>query len=171
MLFVSQVMLILVDVQYLRNVVFCFEKGLNGQKHSSSDFKHPVEKSPPAKFLIPPNWGNFPPVINAIWKTLLLINISTYINLQFINLVRTRIANMMQTSRLHKFLSPWRHASLARFFRGWGRVKLFNPGAIRKWGWWWKRSFYGIPHILHMTAHTPLVWCTISVCNIFFFFF
>ena len=59
-------MLILVDVQYLRNVVFCFEKGLNGQKHSSSDFKHPVEKSPPAKFLIPPNWGNFPPVINAI---------------------------------------------------------------------------------------------------------
>ena len=38
----TQVMLILIliDVQYLHNVIFSFEKGLNGQNHSSSDSHH-----------------------------------------------------------------------------------------------------------------------------------
>ena len=37
--------LILIDVQYLQNVDFSFEKGLNGQNYSSSDSQHPIKKS------------------------------------------------------------------------------------------------------------------------------
>ena len=35
--------LILIDVQYLQNVVFNFEKGLNGQNYSSSDFHRHIK--------------------------------------------------------------------------------------------------------------------------------
>ena len=50
-----QVMLIVIsiNVQYLQNVVFSFEKGSSGQSHSLSGSHHPVEKSPPGKFPIP----------------------------------------------------------------------------------------------------------------------
>ena len=43
----GQVMLvlILIDVQYLQNVVFSFEKGWNDQNHSWSDSQHPIKKS------------------------------------------------------------------------------------------------------------------------------
>ena len=52
--------LILIDVQYSQNAVFTFGKDLNHQNHSSSGSHHQVEKSPPAKFLIPPpNVGEF----------------------------------------------------------------------------------------------------------------
>ena len=59
--------LILIDVQYLQNVVFSFEKYLNGQHLSLSDFHHPI--NPPAKFPIPSHWGRemFPLTLNAIW--------------------------------------------------------------------------------------------------------
>ena len=55
--------LILIDVQYLQKAVFCFEKGLNGQNHSSSGSHLLIKKSTPAKFLIPPP-------LKTIWKTL-----------------------------------------------------------------------------------------------------
>ena len=45
--------LILIDAQYLQNIVFSFEKGSNGQIDFSSGFHHPI-KNPPAKFPIPP---------------------------------------------------------------------------------------------------------------------
>ena len=46
------------DVQYLQNGVFSFEKGLNGQNHSSTDFHHPMKKSLSSpKFLNPPLGG------------------------------------------------------------------------------------------------------------------
>ena len=38
--------LILIDVQYLQNVVFSFEKVLNSHNHSSSDSHHPMKKYP-----------------------------------------------------------------------------------------------------------------------------
>ena len=41
---------ILIDVQYLQNVVFSFENSSNGQNHSSSDSNHRIEKFLPAKF-------------------------------------------------------------------------------------------------------------------------
>ena len=50
--------LILINVQYLHNVVFSFEKSLSGQNHSFSDSQHS-----PGKFPIP-----LP--LNTIWKTL-----------------------------------------------------------------------------------------------------
>ena len=61
--FYTQVMLILilVVVQSLQNVVFSFEKGLNGQNHSSSGFHHPIKKS---------TLNKIPSPLNAIWKTL-----------------------------------------------------------------------------------------------------
>ena len=37
---------ILINVQYLQNV-FYFEKGLNGQMHSSSDAHHLIKKPQP----------------------------------------------------------------------------------------------------------------------------
>ena len=46
--------LILIDVHYSQKDVFSFEKGLNGENHSSSGSHHPLKKIPPAKFLIPP---------------------------------------------------------------------------------------------------------------------
>ena len=50
---------ILINVQYLQNVAFFFEKGSNGQNYSSLDFHHPIKKSPSEKFPIslslPPN--------------------------------------------------------------------------------------------------------------------
>ena len=47
--------LILIDVQYLQNVIFSFEKDLNGQIHTSSDSHHWIS---PAKFPIPTHrWG------------------------------------------------------------------------------------------------------------------
>ena len=49
--------LILIDVQYLQNSVFSFEKGSNCQIHSSSGSYHLVKKiPPPAEFLIPPTF-------------------------------------------------------------------------------------------------------------------
>ena len=41
--------LILIDVQYLQKVVFCFEKGSNGQNHSSSASHHHIKKIPPLR--------------------------------------------------------------------------------------------------------------------------
>ena len=38
--------LTLINVQYLQNVVFSFEKGLSGQNHSLSDSHNPI-KNPP----------------------------------------------------------------------------------------------------------------------------
>ena len=47
---------ILINVQYLQIVVFSFEKGLNGPKHSSSDSHQPIKQYPPlTKFIIPPS--------------------------------------------------------------------------------------------------------------------
>ena len=47
--------LISIDVQYLQNVVFGFEKGSKGQNHSLSDSQHPIKKSlkQPFPFLHP----------------------------------------------------------------------------------------------------------------------
>ena len=81
----TQVMLILIliDAQYLQNVAFSFEKGANGQSHSSSDSDYQIKKFPPtpAKFLPPspptpfPHWGGEISLLplNAIWKTLCMI--------------------------------------------------------------------------------------------------
>ena len=44
--------LILIDVQYLQNVDFSFEKGLNVQNHSSASY-HSLEKSPSKNFPSP----------------------------------------------------------------------------------------------------------------------
>ena len=55
--------LILVDIQYLQNVAFSFEKSLNGQNYSPSD-SHPLDKkdSPIAKFpILLPTGGDFLP--------------------------------------------------------------------------------------------------------------
>ena len=58
--------LILINVQYLQNVFFSFEKGLNGQNHSSSDFYH---------LIFPPTWEGggwiFLLFLDAIWTTLM----------------------------------------------------------------------------------------------------
>ena len=38
--------LISINVQYLQNIAFSFEKGSSGQDHSFSDSHHPKGKSP-----------------------------------------------------------------------------------------------------------------------------
>ena len=53
--------LILIDAQYSQKTVFSFQKGLNGQNHSSSGSNYKIKNSPPAKFLIcSPLGGNSP---------------------------------------------------------------------------------------------------------------
>ena len=56
----AKLILILIGVHYLQSVVFSFEKGLNGQNHSSLDSHRPI-KNPPTKFTILfPGWeGEF----------------------------------------------------------------------------------------------------------------
>ena len=46
-------MLILMDVQYLQNFDFNFEKGSNGQNHFLQDFHHSIKK-PQSKISHPP---------------------------------------------------------------------------------------------------------------------
>ena len=60
----KQVMLILIliSVQYLKNVVFYFEKGLNGQNHPLSDSHHPIKNLSPGKSIPLPR--------DAVWNTL-----------------------------------------------------------------------------------------------------
>ena len=41
--------LILTDIQYLLKVIFSFEKGLNGQNHSSLGSHHLINKFPLSK--------------------------------------------------------------------------------------------------------------------------
>lgn len=43
----------LIDVQYLKNVVFSIKNGSNFSNHSSSDSPHPIKKVNLAKFSIP----------------------------------------------------------------------------------------------------------------------
>ena len=45
---------ILINVQYLQNVAFSFEKDSSDQNHSLSDSHHPIEQSPQADF--PPHY-------------------------------------------------------------------------------------------------------------------
>lgn len=49
--------LIFINVQYLQDVAFSFEEGLNGQNHSLSDFHYGIKKSASVKFPILPHWG------------------------------------------------------------------------------------------------------------------
>ena len=63
---------ILLDVKYLQNVVFSFDRGLNGENHSSSDSPPPDKKISHSKISYPyPILGGVSPLsLNAIWKTL-----------------------------------------------------------------------------------------------------
>ena len=38
--------LVLIDVQYIQNVVFSFQRCSNGQNHSLSDSHHPITHTP-----------------------------------------------------------------------------------------------------------------------------
>ena len=57
--------LILIDVQYVQNVVFSFEKSSNGQNHSLSDSDHPTKKFTPQNLPLP-QMGRSPLSRNAI---------------------------------------------------------------------------------------------------------
>ena len=63
---------ILIDDQYLQNV-FYFEKGLNGQIHSSSDAQYLIKNPFLVKFPIPPPLGGIfsSASFNTTWKTLI----------------------------------------------------------------------------------------------------
>ena len=56
---------LLIDVQYLQKIVFCFEKGSNNQNRSSLGYHHPVKKSSLQNLrfhlpLDPTHWEEFP---------------------------------------------------------------------------------------------------------------
>ena len=59
--------LILIDVQYLQNIVFNFQKSSNGQNHYTSVFHHPIKKN--RKISYSPNLEVFPhPLENPVIK-------------------------------------------------------------------------------------------------------
>ena len=69
--------MILIDGQHLLKVAFSFEEGSNIQNNSSSGSQHPTTKFPLTKFsILPLTGGDFPPLLNAIWKTLVSGNLS-----------------------------------------------------------------------------------------------
>ena len=71
--------LILINVQYLQNVVFSFEKGSTSQTHSFSDSYHPIKKIFPLQnFPFPPMAGRISPTHYAICKTLVLIKLGCH---------------------------------------------------------------------------------------------
>ena len=53
-------LLILINVQYLQNVVFSFERGSYSQNHSLSNSHYFMKKFPKQNFPFPP-LGGFPP--------------------------------------------------------------------------------------------------------------
>ena len=58
----AMLVLILIDVQYLHNVVFSLEKDLNGQNCSSSGSHRPIKKNVSQQnFPFTPYRGRFPP--------------------------------------------------------------------------------------------------------------
>ena len=61
--------LILIDVHYLQNIVFNFEKCSNGQNHSSSSSHHHINKIPSSKISYSSPLGGVSPILNTIWKT------------------------------------------------------------------------------------------------------
>ena len=73
----ASVILVLIGVQYLQNIVFSFEKGLNGQNHSLSDSHHLIWKISPSKISYSPSLAgggggvaDFSLPLNVVWKTL-----------------------------------------------------------------------------------------------------
>ena len=81
----TQVMpsLILMNVHYLKNVVFRFEEELNGQIHSSSDSHHLITLQRNFSFSRPFG-GNFPLLHNTFCKTLLDLLSNWVLSLQTI---------------------------------------------------------------------------------------
>ena len=59
--------LILIDVQYLQNIVFNFQKSSNGQNHYTSVFHHPIKKKQ-ENFLFPQLGGISPPLGKPCYK-------------------------------------------------------------------------------------------------------
>ena len=68
----TQVMLILIliDVLHSQKAVFNFEKGSNGQNHSSSGSHNPVKKSPNKISKSSPLGQGISPTLIAIWETI-----------------------------------------------------------------------------------------------------
>ena len=59
--------LILIDDQYVQNVLVSFEKTSNGQNHLSGSHQ-PTKKIPSAKFPIPPNYFKNPLIAHLYQK-------------------------------------------------------------------------------------------------------
>ena len=66
--------LILIDVQYSQKAVFSFEKGLNGQNHSSSGSHHLVWKSHQQNFWPPYSHPLNPQIIEVFFTNLVIKN-------------------------------------------------------------------------------------------------
>ena len=74
-IYTHMLILILIDVQYLNNVVFSIKKGSHGWNHSLSDSHHPIKKSR-TKISLSPSYL-------LIWKIMILILIEEKIKLCF----------------------------------------------------------------------------------------
>ena len=107
-------------------VVFSFEKGLNGQNYSLTDFHHPMKKflllpkfPPPS-----PHWKErfIPYVFNAIWKTMAcfffpsqgLEIISTYLLVRWDLWLRLVIGNRFLVSTWKYWIWIWKNESILR---------------------------------------------------------
>ena len=103
--------LILIDVQYLQNVGFSFEKGSKGQNHFSSDSQHPIKKYLKRPFPFSPSH------ILYRYKYIIIhcIIICIYYYLQIYYLLTN-----IQVSRLFTILLDCRFHRRQRR-RGWGR--------------------------------------------------
>ena len=74
---------ILIDVQYLQNIVFSFEGGSNGQNQSSSGSHHLIKKFPSQQHFWFPPVGGIPPLPfntfkNPKWKKNSRLNLNVW---------------------------------------------------------------------------------------------
>ena len=130
--------LIFINVQYLQNVIFSFEKGSNSQNHSTLGSHQPIKKIPLHKFPIPPSLvGDTSQSLDAIWKTLSRV-LKCSKQLKCPSSVSSALKNLMaqKMNDISQFL-----ASLLAGFKGVGVTENFAGGGggyfyqeVRAWG-------------------------------------
>ena len=96
--------LILMNVQFLRDVVSSFEKGWNSQNHSSSDFRKPMKNLLHSKIFNCLHLGKFSPTPNGIWKKPELFICMTRGFLKKITKVKITFVYMLGTIMIKKSL-------------------------------------------------------------------
>ena len=96
--------LILINVQFLRNFVFSFEKSWNSQNHSLSDSQNPMKNVFHSKIFNCLHLGKFSSTLNGIWEKPELLICATRGFLKKITKVKITFVYLLRTIMIKKIL-------------------------------------------------------------------